>query len=89
MASKVTDNREAQQFELQQDGQVATLAYERDDEQIALIHTEVPASLRGHGVGEALVQGALELSHQQGLRIVAVCSFVRSYLRKQTSASRG
>ena len=82
MTARVTDNREAQQFELEQDGQVAVLAYERDDEQIALIHTEVPAALRGHGVGEALVQGALEQSHRQGLRIVAVCPFVRAYLRK-------
>ena len=81
MAHRVIDNRDAQQFELEQDGERAVLAYERRDGAIALIHTEVPRALRGRGVGEALVAGALQQARAEGLRIIAVCSFVRHYLR--------
>ena len=78
----VRDNRDQHQFELEQDGQVAILAYDRDDEQVALIHTEVPPALRGKGVGEALVRGALEQIRADGLRVVAVCPFVRAYMKR-------
>jgi len=42
----------------------------------------VPASLRGRHLGDRLVEGAIEHARGQGLRIVAVCPFVRTYLRK-------
>jgi predicted GNAT family acetyltransferase len=84
--SPVRDNRNENQFELEQDGQVAILAYDRDDKQITLIHTEVPPPLRGQGVGEALVRGALEQIRGDGLRIVAVCPFVRAYMKKHPAA---
>lgn len=80
------DNRDQNQFELEQDGQVAFLAYDRDDEQVTLIHTEVPPALRGKGVGEALVRDALEQVRGEGLRIVAVCPFVRAYMKKHPAA---
>ena len=84
--SPVRDNRDQNQFELEQDGQVAILAYDRDDEQVALMHTEVPPPLRGKGVGEALVRGALEQIRGDGLRVVAVCPFVRAYMKKHPAA---
>ena len=82
MSGAVHDNREANRYELEQDGQTAVLNYERRGGQITLVHTEVPESLRGHGLGEALVKGALDLARREGLRIIAVCPFVRAYLRK-------
>ena len=84
--SLVRDNRGENRFELEQDGEVAILAYDRDDEQVTLVHTEVPPPLRGKGVGEALVRGALEQIRGEGLRVVAVCPFVRAYLKKHPAA---
>jgi predicted GNAT family acetyltransferase len=46
------------------------------------VHTEVPEELRGRRVGDTLVKAALEAGRAAGLRIVAVCPFVRAYLRK-------
>lgn len=80
--TEVRDNRDAQRFELEQDGGVATLAYERRPGSIVLVHTEVPLALRGHGIGEALVNGALALARAEGLSVVAVCPFVRAYLKR-------
>lgn len=82
----VVDNRAASQFELPIDDQAAFLTYERTGDSIRLLHTEVPEALRGRGFGETLVKGALELARAEGLRVVAVCPFVRAYQRKHPDA---
>ena len=79
---RVTDNPRLNRFELTVDGRTAFLVYERKDGTLTLIHTEVPEELRGHGLGEALVEGALDAAKAEGLRIVALCPFARAYLRK-------
>lgn len=80
--SSVIDNPQENRFELAVDGQTAVLNYERSPRSLVLVHTEVPASLRGHHAGDRLIEGAIAHAREQGLRIVAVCPFVRSYLRK-------
>jgi predicted GNAT family acetyltransferase len=79
---EVVDNTAEERFELQVDGQMAFLKYERSNGALVLIHTEVPEALRGHHIGERLVQGALDAARAEGSRIVPVCPFVRAYLRK-------
>ena len=78
----VTDNRTQNRFELSVNGDTAFLLYERTNDTLTLIHTEVPATMRGLHVGDALVEAALEDTRSAGLRIVAVCPFVRAYMRK-------
>lgn len=78
----VIDNPSLNRFELAVDGQTAFLNYERTPDTLKLNHTEVPPKFRGRGFGQALVKGALERGRAEGLRIVAVCPFVRAYLRK-------
>ena len=78
----VTDNTEARRFELVVDGQTAVLAYERTPTSFVLVHTEVPPPLRGRHVADRLAKAAIEAAHAAGLRVVAVCPFVRAYLRK-------
>jgi predicted GNAT family acetyltransferase len=81
----VVDNRARHRFEAQLNGEIAFLEYERTDDALTLVHTEVPAALRGHHVGDALVEAALRVGRSAGLRIVAMCPFVRAYMRKQRS----
>jgi predicted GNAT family acetyltransferase len=83
----VTDNRQASQFEIVRDGQVAFLTYERRRDSLVFIHTEVPRVLRGHHLGAALVKAGIEAAHREGLRIIAVCPFVRAYLRKRRGST--
>lgn len=78
----VTDNRAANRFELPIDGQLAFLTYERTSDCVRFLHTEVPESFRGRGFGETLVKGALDAVRAEGLGVVAICPFVRAYLRK-------
>jgi predicted GNAT family acetyltransferase len=79
---KVADNREAEQFELDVDGQTAVLQYKRENQVLALLHTEVPDGLRGRGIGQQLVVAALAAAHDEKLGVVAICPFVRAYLKK-------
>jgi predicted GNAT family acetyltransferase len=81
--SAVSDNRQASRFELTINRETAFLVYERTEETLTLVHTEVPSALRGQHIGDRLVEAALAAGHAAGLRIVAVCPFVRAYLRKR------
>ena len=80
--SPVTDNPHENRFELAVEGQTAVLNYERTPKSLVLVHTEVPPSLRGRGLGKRIVAGAIAHAREHGLRIVAVCRFVQAYLRK-------
>jgi uncharacterized protein len=82
LAAAVVDNRDARRFELTMDGQTAVLVYERAPDSLVLVHTEVPPSLRGRHIADALANAALDTAKVEGLRVVAVCPFVRAYLRK-------
>jgi uncharacterized protein len=46
------------------------------------MHTEVPISQRGKGVGEQIVKFALEYARQNQLRVIPSCKFVQAYLKR-------
>ena len=78
----VRDNSDALRYELVVDGDVVgEIDYRRSHDAVVLVHTEVSPALAGRGLGGRLVAGALEDIRAQGLRVVAVCPFVRAYLR--------
>ena len=78
----VVDNRAASRFEVTVAGHTAVLNYERTPQSLVLVHTEVPEALRGQHFGDALAKTAIDWAHAEGLRVVAVCPFVRAFLRK-------
>lgn len=81
-SANVRDNTEFHRFELEADGGLAFLTYVRGHKGLFLVHTEVPEEMRGHGVGSALVKGALDRARRDGHKIVAKCRFVVRYMRK-------
>jgi predicted GNAT family acetyltransferase len=73
---KVTSGR----FELDRDGQIAYLEYTIAGDVLALIHSEIPKSLRSTGVGSTLVQTALDWARDHHMKVDVVCPFVAAYL---------
>jgi predicted GNAT family acetyltransferase len=58
------------------------LGYREREDEVALIHTETLAGFEGRGVGSALARYALEDVRSRGVRAVALCPFVRSWLAR-------
>lgn len=78
----VSDNVAKRHFELNVDGHVAYLEYERTPNALTLIHTEVPVEIRGRHLADRLVEAALAIGRSEGRRIVAICPFARAYMRR-------
>lgn len=80
---EVRDHPEELRYELLDDGQlVGEILYRREPDRIALVHTEVSPALEKRGLASRLVAGALDDIRSNGLRVVPICPFVRSYLRR-------
>ena len=76
----VQDKPDDLRYELIVDGaEVGEILYRRTP--VALVHTEVSPSLEGQGLGAQLVAGALDDIRMRGLHVIAICPFVRSYIR--------
>jgi uncharacterized protein len=88
-APQVIDNTEQARFEVSIDGVLAQLTYRRRDDRLILVHTGVPEELAGHGVGGLLVQAALAKATAEGLTVVPLCPFARSWLERHPDATAG
>lgn len=81
-AGKVTDNPAKSRFELDTGGEPAIAGYSRRGRVLHFDHTVVPYAMRGKGVAEQLITGALAIVRQRGEKFVAECSYVREYVGK-------
>ena len=79
---KVTDNKAQSRFELDGDGSLAELLYRRRANRLVLIHTEVPEAMSGQGVGGKLVRAAVDRAAAEGLTVVPLCPFAKSWLER-------
>jgi hypothetical protein len=79
----VRDNPTELRYELLLGGDVVgEIQYRLAPPAVVLVHTEVSPSLEGKGFGTRLVAGALDDVRARGLRVVPLCPFVRSYIRR-------
>jgi predicted GNAT family acetyltransferase len=65
------------------DGHEAELTYSRAGASTIIIdHTFVPDALRGRGVGQALVERAVEDARKEGRKVVPLCPFARAQIAR-------
>ena len=71
-------------FYIQLDNQeVAQMSYVwAGNESIIIEHTEVNDVLKGKGAGKQLLMQAVAFARQKGIKIVPICSFVKSVIEK-------
>ena len=82
MDVRVVDNPEEQCYELWLGAtRAGFIQYRSEPGTILLVHTEVEPAFEGQGLGARLVAGALDDLRARGLTLVALCPFVRAYLR--------
>jgi predicted GNAT family acetyltransferase len=77
---QVIDNPSRSRFEIEIDGHLAELLYERHGDRLVLVHTEVPDALSGRGLGGKLVTAAVDTAEAKGLTIVARCPYAKRWL---------
>ena len=77
-----TDNTARSRYELEVDGEIAFIDHEGEGDAVAFMHTEVPKSMAGKGIGSKLVRGALDDARRRGLKVVPRCTFVREYVER-------
>jgi predicted GNAT family acetyltransferase len=82
MDLRVVDNPEELRYELWLGAtRAGFIEYRSEPGAILLVHTEVDPAVEGKGLGSRLVAGALDDLRARGLKLVALCPFVRAYLR--------
>jgi uncharacterized protein len=84
---EVTDNKEQSRFEIRIDGVLAELIYRLRSGRLVLVHTGVPDELGGRGLAGVLVQAAIDRARGEGLTLVPLCPFARSWLERHPEAA--
>jgi uncharacterized protein len=80
----VIHNEEAHRFEARVDGLRALMSYHRFPDRLVVTHTEVPPPLEGHGLAGKLARTALDFARANQLRVVPLCPYLASFLRKHS-----
>lgn len=80
----VADAPERERFEgwLENGTLVGAAYYTMRDDVIVFTHTEVPEEYEGHGIAATIIRFALNSVRARQLRMIALCPYVRAFLRK-------
>lgn len=78
----VRNNTRSHRYELEVDGSLAKAWYRENGDVITFTHTDVPKELSGRGVGSELARGALDAVRAAGQKVVALCPFIASYMKR-------
>lgn len=84
LINNTTDRR----FELKIGELTAFIEYRQTPDHITLIHTEVPQELEGKGAGTAIIEKTLDYIEKNNLKLVPLCPFVVTYLKRHPDWKR-
>jgi uncharacterized protein len=70
------------QFTLDWNGHIAFVDYEIKNSTWYLLHAEVPAALRGQGVGQVLVEKTYAYLREHGIQSVPVCTYIQALIKR-------
>ncbi|MGE3621367.1 MAG: GNAT family N-acetyltransferase [Acidimicrobiia bacterium] len=76
----VVDDAEHHRFRYVEDGAEAKLVYRTDGDRLILVHTEVPETLGGRGIGGRLVRAAVDRAEASGETVLPWCPYARRWL---------
>ena len=80
--SEARQNSELSRFEYETESGVALAFYRLADGVMTITHTEVPAAVRGRGIGSQMMRSVLTNIRAQGLKVVPRCPFVADYIHR-------
>lgn len=81
---QVKNNLQAQRFELDMNGTRAYADYRQEDKTYFINYVFAPEILRGTGAAGKLMEGIMNIARASGYKIVPVCSYASSWLRRHS-----
>lgn len=78
--SAIRQNTALNRYEMDVAGGTALAFYRLADGVMTFTHTEVPAALRGRGMGSRMMHGVLQNVRAQGLKVIPRCPFVADFI---------
>lgn len=69
-------------FQIDEDGHVGYVEYERDGDVLTLTHTIVPAAIGGRGIAGRLVKATLDHARAEGWKVVPACSYADAWMQR-------
>ena len=79
---EITHNPAENRFETWIEGRLSKLDYTESGNTIVMTHVGVHPDDRGQGVAGKLTEVALEYARGKSLRVIPMCSFVATYIRR-------
>jgi uncharacterized protein len=80
--SDLRQNAARNRYEFDVGGQTAIAVYRATPGVLTFTHTEVPAALRGQGIGSKMMRAVLADVRAHGLKVVPHCPFVAGYIER-------
>jgi predicted GNAT family acetyltransferase len=82
MEIQVINNKDLLRFEVSIHGELAMLTYRFYKNNLALMHTSVPQSMKGQGIGTKLVLAAIDFAVEQNKKLMLYCSFAAKLVKE-------
>lgn len=79
---KIRDNRQANRYEFDVEGGTAFADYQMAPGVVTVKYTEVPAAMRGRGIGAKLSAAVLDHIRAEGLKVVPRCGYFAGFIRE-------
>ena len=81
MTSEVRHDEDESRYTLWVDGEAVGVAdYAVRGADVVFLHTEIAPEHRHEGLGERLVEAALDDAHERGAHVVPLCPFVAEFI---------
>jgi len=82
MTSTIEHLPQQHRFQAVVDGERCVADYQLAGKVLTITHTLVPAPVEGRGIAAQLTEAVLDYARAQQLKVVPVCSYARSYMRR-------
>jgi uncharacterized protein len=76
------NNKALSRFELSVGNEIAYADYARDEKILTIRYVFAPEALRGTGAAGRLMDHIVQAAHEQNLKIIPLCGYAASWLRK-------
>lgn len=78
----IRNNTDARRYELDLEGQTATVAYNLTGPNLMITETLVPTALEGRGIASRMARHVIDDARRRDLLILPVCTFFGHFFQK-------